>query len=124
MRKYYVCDVIGDGTELNPYRAKISDLAVNHVSVMNAAKTWAMCRVAGINLELLDMTPGIDAMPDFPLDSKMTSMGNAAKNNMNAKLNARSITQPTSPDAYREVIRHVGQQANANFNEDNFDVSE
>ena len=124
MRKYYVCDVIGDGSQLNPYRPKIADLGVNFVAAFNApAKNWAICRVSSANHDQLEVA-GVDSMPDFPLDSKMNSMGQAAKNAMNAKLTARGITQPTNPDAYRDVIKAIGLLVDLNFSEDNFDVAE
>jgi hypothetical protein len=123
MKKYYVSTVIGDGTEFNPYRPQLSDSGVNHVAVINqAVKPWALCLVSAQDHDVLEVA-GNDPMPEFPLDAKMSAMGIGAKTAMNAKLNARNITQPNNPDAYREIIRSIGQQIDPAFSEDNFDVA-
>lgn len=66
-----------------------------------------------------------DALPEFLLDSRMTSMGNAAKALMSDVLTARGlpVVWTEGDRTFRDVIRSVGQALQPNFHEDSFFVS-
>ncbi|MBK5203859.1 MAG: hypothetical protein JJD98_00170 [Polaromonas sp.] len=133
MKQYYLCDIIGDGSEENAYRPAVSDHSVSWVGSIpsdpvtgHPISTWALVLVATNNHAKLRNKPGIDALPDFPMDGKVSAINTATKNAMNLVLERRSI--PTglfgNADGYRDVIRGIGRQIDPAFDENNFDVAE
>lgn len=132
MKRYYLCDVIGDGSEENSYRPALADYGVNHVAVIptgpNGRPLFAWC------LALVD-TPGhgalladvrLDALPDFPPDAKISSMHRPTKQAMTNAIQRRGVGTSfiEGADGYREIIRSIGRYLDTNFDENNFDVSE
>lgn len=130
-KRYYLAPIVGDGSEQNPFRAKVPR-GVNHVAEIKIgpdgkpASAYALVLVAAINHLPLLTDPEIDALPDFPKDAKVNAMHAATKTAMRAAMTKRGI--PTADvdnaDGYRDVIRSIGRGLNGNFHEDNFDVSE
>jgi hypothetical protein len=125
-KRYYVCDVIGDGSEENPFRPVVADLGVNWVGEVSADNTRAFVLVNAVNHAAIIAHTRINALPDFPLDGKINAMQTAARNAMNNALTRRgfSVAGIDNADGYRDVIRSVGRSLNPNFNENNFDVAE
>ena len=131
MKRYYICDVIGDGSWENPYRPSIADDGIGYVGdIKSDPQTgapllpWCLVLVAAPDHTKLGK-PGRDALPDFPLDGKVSAINASAKGVMNAAFNRRGITLDlNSKDGYRDVIEAIGKQINANFSSNNFDVSE
>lgn len=131
MKRYYISPIIGDGTEFNPYRAKIADYGVATVSVIASDPTgkpllsYALALVSATNHGRILADAAIDALPDFPLDGKVSAINTATKNAMIAKLQARGIDTSFigNADGYRDVIRGIGQAIEPAFNENNFDLN-
>ena len=68
---------------------------------------------------------GVDPLPDFPLDGKVSAINAATKGLMKAALTRRGLDADSIVDAkdgYREVIRGIGQHFNPQFSEDRFHV--
>ena len=132
-KKYYVSAIIGDGTEENPFRPAVADHGVNWAgSIQSDPVTGhpihADCfvLVATANHAKLKADAGIDAMPDFPLDGKLSSITTATKNSMMNKLKARgfNVDGLGNTDGFRDVLQQIGVQRDPVFNIDNFDVAE
>lgn len=141
-KAYYVCKIIGDGqSPETAFRPAIQDVIdpkthlkafnTSHVIAINPAtgqpvKPWCLVIAAGPDHSLVRNHPDIDAMPDYGLDVKISSMHTPTKNGMTAKLNARGIDTSAlgNADGYRDLIRGLGRQHDAAFDEKAFDVSE
>lgn len=132
MKRYYICDVIGDNLE-EAVRPIIANYKVNWVAEIKtdpttglAAIPWAIVKVATNNHNILRNQPGIDPLPDFPLDGKVSAIQTATKNDMISRLVNRGIdtTFITNSDGYRDILRHLGRLLSTNFHEDAFDISE
>ena len=131
-KRFYLCDIIGDGDEFNPYRAAIADSKVAHVAVIPSDPdtgaplfSWALVRVAAKNHSALATV--CDPLPDFPMDGKVSGINTATKATMKARVRDRtgaSAAWIDGTDGYREVIRTLGQILEPGFSENNFDVSE
>lgn len=131
-KRYYLADIIGDGSIDNPYRPAGVD-GLNHVSVFppqNPDGTYS-----GTSCLVLVNTPNhaqlrgrkdVDPLPDFPLDGKVQAVETSARSQAAAALTKRGFQNDhfTLKDGYREVIRSVGKELDSNFDENNFDVSE
>lgn len=65
-----------------------------------------------------------DALPDFPLDAKVTAMKTSTKAAARAVLQRRGFDASAldNADGYRDVIRAVGKSLDQGFDENNFDV--
>lgn len=130
-KRYYLAPIVGDGSEENPYRAKVPR-GVNHVAEIKIgpdgkpASAYALVLVAAINHVPLLSDADLDALPDFPKDAKVNAMHAATKTAMRAAMTRRGIPTDSADnaDGYRDVIRAIGRALNSNFHEDNFDVSE
>ncbi len=131
-KRYYICDVIGDGTDGNEYRPSVADIqGVNWVgSIPGDAQgrplfPWALVLVATNNHAQLRDVAGIDPLPDFPLDGRMNAVNNAAGNAMSAALSRRGVSVSWGgTDGYRDVVRAIGRRLDAAFDENKFDVAE
>jgi len=131
-RRYYLCDVIGDGTFENPYRSAAAAYGLSYVSDIpvdtmgHPTSPWTLTLVNALNHAALLSDSRISALPDFPLDGKISAINNATKNAMIARMRARGIDTSfvDKSDGYRDVIRALGLTLNPNFNENNFDVSD
>lgn len=132
MKRYYISPIIGDGTEFNPFRPKIADYGVAWVgSIPSDPNTgqplfnWTLVMVNAVNHGTVLADNAIDALPDFPLDGKVSAINTATKNAMLTKLEARGIDTAFigNADGYRDVIRGIGQKLEPTFSENNFDVN-
>lgn len=133
MKRYYVCDIIGTGDPEDAFRPAVADLGLSYVAEIKSDPVtgvpvlpWALVRVATNNHAPLINTPGVDALPDYPLDGKVSSIHTATKNAMLARLQSRGIDTSFvgAADGFRDVVRGLGLMLNATFSEDSFDVSE
>mgnify|MGYP001585652372 CR=1 FL=1 len=130
-KRYYLSPVIGDGSEDNPVRAKVKDYGVSQAPVIPSGPdgmplfNWCLVVVNTVNHAPLLADVAIDALPDVPLDLKVNSIHTSARQAMVSALTKRGIDTSiiTQADGYRDVIRGIGQVLQANFNENNFDVS-
>lgn len=132
MKRYYVCDVIGDGSDDSPYRAAVSDHRVSHVAVIpvgpdgRPARPWCLALAAAASHGPLLADRRLDALPDFPLDGKVSSMHGPTRTAMALALQRRGIDTAflQGTDGYREVVRTLGRLLDPAFDENAFDVSE
>lgn len=137
-KRFYVTKIRGDGTEDNPYRPAVADHGVNwsgsivtdnDESSPNYGKPlYADCLVvvATDKHSTLRADPDIDALPDYPLDGKVSSINTATKNAMIAALQRRGFRTDdvSNTDGFRDLVQSIGRQRDPAFNVDNFDVSE
>jgi hypothetical protein len=130
MKRYYLCPIVGDGSEFNTYRAKVADYNVNHLAVipvdMTTGKplfTWCLVLVDTINHTPILNDLAINAMPDFNLDGKVADIPSVTANALKTTLQTKYAVNITGINIYRMVIRKVGQTLDHNYNENNFDVS-
>lgn len=132
MKRYYISDIIGDGTEDNPYRAKIADEGVAHASIIPSdpetgrpLNTWALSIVAAQNHDKFKFKgkAGIDQLPDSPMDGKVSAI--QGRGQMDDAFSRRGIPSlPGNVDGFRDVIRHVGRQLSVGFNENKLDIAD
>ena len=129
-KRFYLCDIIGDGTEDNPFRVAVANLNVAWVATIPSDPVtgrplfdWAIVRVAaGNHSEIIKIC---DALPDFPMDGKVTGINLSTKAAMKSKVKARmggNVAWIDNTDGYREVIRTIGKHLSPDFDENNFDV--
>ena len=132
-KRYYVCDIIGDGSEYNSYRPAVADYDVSWSaqipSSLETGKplyTNCLVIVGTANHGVLNRDAKIDAMPDFPPIGKLSAMQSQAKSAMEAMLARRGFSTATvqASDGYKDLIQALGKQRNSSFNVDDFDVVE
>lgn len=137
-KRYYICDIIGDGSDVPPtpttghFRPIIADLGVSWVGTIPSDPatgrplySWALVMVNTENHARVIEVSGVDALPDFPLDGKVNAINNMTRSRMDAVLNKRGINPAfvSNSDGYRDVIRGIGKTLEASFDENNFDVA-
>lgn len=130
-KRYYLCDIIGTGSDMDPYRPAVADHGVAWVGVIESnPETGAPSHADTIvlvetdNHAKLRADSRIDALPDFVLDGKMNAINSAARTAMSAALSRRkfSISSINNADGYREALQQIGRQRSPQFNIDAFDV--
>ena len=96
------------------------------LALAGAALAWALVLVASRDHAAVRNAPGVDSLPDFPLDGKVSSINTVTKNAMLARLTARKISRTfiDNTDGYREVIRGIGRQLEPDFDENKFDIAD
>jgi hypothetical protein len=106
-------------------------VASNHVDLIPTGPTgqplFNKCLVvveANSHAAIQSLT-GVNVFPDFPLDSKVTSMHTPTRQAMAAMLLSRGFSTDflNGADGFRDVIREVGRQLDPAFNEVHFEVS-
>lgn len=127
-REYFVCDVVETpdpefGTLRQPVLNTITFPDGTTVNFKyDDAHDWALC-VVHHPLAVQQVTlSGVDRLPEFPMDAKVSAMHTDTKNAMANVFNARGIGTGFYSDAsgFREVIRGLGRMFDANFHEDAF----
>jgi len=132
-KRYYLCDIIGDGSEYDSFRPAVADLGVSWVGSIPTGEdgkplnTWALVMVATQDHAAVRGTPGVDSLPDFPMDGRVSAINGTTKGLMKAAmtrrgLNANALVDGT--DGYRDVIRGIGRSIDLTFDENKFDVAE
>lgn len=129
-KRYYVSDLIGDGTDENPFRPLIDSFGVPWVaSIQTDANGFpvfadALVLVNTPNHAVLRNQPGITPLPDFPLDGKISAIQTGTKNAMLAALADRKFdtTSIGNADGYRDAIQAIGRQRDPVFDVDRFDI--
>lgn len=132
-KRYYISKIIGTGDETDPFRPKVADYGVAWVGSIESDPITGrplhvdcVVLVSTANHAVLKGDPDIDAMPDFPLDGKMSAVTAGIKNGMFDALTARGfdVSGLGQTDGYRDVLQQIGLQRSPVFNIDNFDVAE
>lgn len=136
MKRYYLCDLIGDGSDDNPFRPAVADLGVSWAGSIVTddnpnSPTWGRpvygdCLVI-VNTDdhaKLRNVQGIDPMPDFPRDGKASGINVTARNAMNLALQRRgfSTLNLNGVDGYGDMLQAIGRQRDPAFDIDKFDV--
>lgn len=133
MKRYFLSPIVGDGSIDNPYRAAVQDYPCNVSAVIPSDPTtgkplydWALCIVAAPNQTPLLKDNSLGPLPDFPLDAKMSAMAQASSQAMDATLRRFGVNLAgvNTSDGYRQAIRSIGQQLQADFDENGLDISE
>lgn len=139
-KRYYICDIVGDGSIFgvngpNPYRPAVANYGVawvgsieNHTSGPDIGKPKyldCLVLVSTLNHAQLLNKPGINPLPDFPGDGKLSGINNGVRNAMNAMLTSRNfdIAGLLNTDGYKEALQKIGIQRSAVFDIDNFDIA-
>jgi hypothetical protein len=133
MRRYLLSPVVGSGTRADPYRAKVRDLlAGQNAGVVSLIPTgpdgkpiarWCLCLVDAPNLTAVLADAAVGALPDFPLDVKVNAMALQTRLALTAVLAAFQVDTGivVRADAFRNVVRAIGQALDPSFDENNFD---
>lgn len=132
LKRYYLADIIGDGSdEGGDFRAAVAEYPVKwsapfpvNDTTGQPLRTWTLAIVEADDHAPLLADPRFDALPDYPLDGKVSSINTNAKNAMLAAMQRRGIdtASVTGTDGYREVIELIGMAANTTFNANSFSV--
>ena len=126
-REYFVCDVVElPDEEFGTLRQPV----INTVKFPDGTTVnfkydeqhdWALCivhhplQIPRVNL------PGVDRLPEFPLDAKVNAMHGPTKQAMESVFSRRGIAKTyNDSDGFRSVIRSLGREFDPNFNEDEF----
>lgn len=132
MKRYYISKIIGTGSMQDPYRPAVADEGVSWVgdipSDPDGRPLYDTCLVL-VNSKVhskLRTHPDIDALPDFPLDGKVSAIQQQTKTGMITALKKRGFDTAglENKDGYRDVLQSIGKQRSPHFDLDNFDVEE
>lgn len=131
-KRYYICDIIGTGDEMDPIRVAAADHGVAYIAAIERDPLTGMplhadtlVLVETENHATLRADPRINALPDFALDGKMTAINAQARNGMLTALQKRGFTtgEINNADGYRDALQQIGRQRSKVFDIDQFDVS-
>lgn len=131
-KRYYLAEIIGDGSESNPYRPAVAEYNVAWVGAIDSdpdtgkpLHSNTIVLVETDNHARLRADSRIDPLPDFALDGKMTAINTAARKGMLTALTKRgfSTAATNNADGYRDALQQIGRQRSAVFDINNFDVS-
>lgn len=132
MRRYYVCPVIGDGTEFNAYRPKVEQYNVNWVGLVaqnldgTLKRNWSLVLVNTIDHTPLLNDPEIRAIPQSALDNTLDSLSANQRSFLKDLLTELGLdsSQATPKTTLRQVLRYLGKNLEQSFSENNFDVAD
>jgi hypothetical protein len=138
-KRYCISPVVGTGTDTNPFRAAVGDVAgVNHQALIptkpdGAPKyLFALCVVATGNLAAVLQVSNLFALPDYALDGQMGGMEIIARTGMVQSVEAYNLdgqgmhlsADHDDSDSYRDVLTSLGRQIVPGFSLNNFDALE
>ncbi len=123
-KRWYISPIIGTGTDDDPYRAKVANVAgiagyVAHIPTDSAGvpvSDWALVLVSAADHSLITSDPDVDVLPNRALDTVPT---NSERTLVRAVLARRSVHRQTIDTAltFREFLRALGRQFDDTFDE-------
>ncbi len=125
-KRVIVCDVVGTGTREDPYRAQVRGLPGVSLSALiptgaNGHPTRAVCLalVSGADLTAALAASGVDAFPDVPFATLLSTLTTQQRNALQTRLTARGFpSNVVSLSAtLGELVRRCGQFHEAGFRE-------
>lgn len=152
-KRYLLCDIIGNGEfaidpsdmeNTGPFRPRIAldeEDTPNYIAAFppedttQAIPTTPAIRFSGnanclVLIKATDLRrfvndPKNDELPDVTMDVQWNAIGSNQRNaTSNAAIDRGLTTDWQASDPFRVVVRSIGKQLDANFDEDNFDVSD
>lgn len=124
MKRYYLCSVVQDNSgELPVRRPKAQFYGGNTAVVVNDLAGWALVQVAAPDHTSLLNDADIDALPDVPLDTPISSLSTAEWEGLLA-VGAKYGIDIAGAVTFREVVRRTGQMLDAAFDEHHCCVGE
>jgi hypothetical protein len=132
-KQYYICEIIGDGSDFNPYRPAVADSNVSWTASIPSDPTTGvplyencLAIVGTSNHGVLNNNSKIDALPDFPMIGKLSAMQGKAKADMDTMLTKRgfSTANVQASDGYKDLLQAIGKQRDTAFDISIFDVIE
>ena len=131
-KRFYVCKVVGDGSEYNPYRPKVADYQVNWAGMIQSNPDgtpkygFAFVIAATIDHTQLLADPQIKGIPELSLDATISTLPKATRDAMLAVFDQEGIdrTGLTLQSTMRQVLRRIGRHLAADFDENRFDVAD
>ncbi len=138
-KRHCICPVIGSGSDANPYRAKIADLANVNTSVIIPSKPdgspkylFAFCIFSASSIASVLAVSNTYVFPDYNLDGRMDGMESGARTGMVQSAQAFNLDGAgyhldlthADDDSYRSVIENVGKQFEPAYLVNNNDCGE
>lgn len=131
MKRYYLSELIADPHEPGAIMPAIAESGVSFSALIptgpdgKPVSPWALCVVESKNHSALQHDRRLTALPDFPLDGKMSAINNVTKTGFINSLRARGVDTAFigNTDGFREVVRGLGRMLDPTFDENNFDVN-
>jgi len=131
-KRFYICKIVGDGSETNSYRPKVADYPVKWAGMIpsNPDGTpkygFAFVIAATLDHTQLLADPQIKGIPELSLDAQLSSLTKATRDRLLAYFDAEGIdrTGLTLQSTMRQVLRRIGRHLEPDFSENRFDVSE
>jgi len=130
-KRFYICKVVGDGSDENPYRPKVADYPnVNWTAIINSNPdgspkySFAFVVANTADHQVLLDDPLIKGMPELSLDAQIGTLSKAVRDKMLAYFDQEGIdrTGLTLQSTMRDVLRRIGRHLAPSFNENRFDV--
>lgn len=130
MRRYYVCPVVGDGSESSPYRPKVADYGVSYVALLgqnpdgSTRRQWAFVLVNALDHTSILADNQIFALPDLSLDATLGALSNPQRNAVIRYMNDIGIDTSgvNTNTTVRDVVRLFAAEQESPFDENAFDV--
>ena len=123
MKRHYLCDVIGDGTEDSPYRPAIADRektwAVSSIPSDASGRPtadWTLVRVEADDHAALEAE--FDALPDMPMSERLSTLTAVNKTRLRDMLTQRGVNASvvTNASSFADVLLRIGRALDPAFN--------
>lgn len=131
-KRYYLCPIVEtiDGDGLRLFRPKVAEIGVSHTAIIATGPDgvpttdWCLVMVATDDHAKVRALAGVDPMPDFPLDGKVSAIQRQTLVAMKAAVERRGIDPAVidGADGYRDAVRAIGRALDSTFDENKFDV--
>lgn len=134
-KRYYICPVVqmDDGTGMLSYMPSVAALpGVSYSAVMptgpdgRPAKDWCLVIVASSDHTAIRALAGVDPLPDFPLDGKVSAIQRQTMVAMKGAAEKRGVDPSLidGADGYRDALRIIGRALEPAFDENKLDVAD
>lgn len=142
MKRYGICPITGNGTFQDPYRATVQDLnatiQINSTALIPSKQDgspkygFAFFLCSTPSLPAVQLLLNTLVFPDHALDSRMDAMQAQTRANLVADIESYDldgeglhlVADHDDADSYRDLLIAIGQQFDAAFNINAFDVAE
>lgn len=120
-KKYYLCPVIGTGSESDPHRLKVADYYGHHVAVLQSSG-WGIAVVSDADHTASLAGPDVHPFPDVPLDTPIVELPSETATRIIEFVTLYGIR--TDGATLRSVLVDFSKLVDSNFDLDCFGVGD
>ena len=120
-QRWFLCPIVGTGGDKDPYRSRLRDLGITHVSHIPSNPdgtpqfSWCICLASANDFTVVDADVLIDGFPGVQLSDTLGSFSAAVRDKVQTVLTNHGVnlTGITLANTVGDLLQRAGQRLGA-----------